>query len=59
MTGWFDDFGTGEYSLTDYNDTGLVLAMNFDTSGDVQDYSSYGNHGINYGATWTGEGKYS
>jgi len=32
MASWFDDFGTGEYSLTDYTDTGLVLAMNFDIS---------------------------
>ncbi len=59
MTGWFDDFGTGDYSLTDYSDTGLVLAMNFDTNDDVNDYSRYGNDGTNNGATWTGDGKYN
>lgn len=33
------------------NETGLVLHLNFD--GDTEDSSGQGNHGTNYGATWT------
>jgi len=54
-----NNFWTGDYSLTDYTDTGLILAMNFDTTWDTNDYSIYWNNGTNSGATWTGDGKYN
>lgn len=55
ISGYEHSFTTGEYSLTDYADTGLVLAINFDTSGDLQDYSINSNTFINSGATRTGQ----
>lgn len=45
---WVSKDYQGDHS---YDETGLVLHLPFD--GDTQDYSGLGNHGTNYGATWT------
>jgi len=66
LTGRHDDFGTGEYSITDYADEPLVIAYNLDNISSlwesttvIKDFSNNNISGSITDATRTGNGEFN